>query len=123
MLLTFLLDCFYHRFPGINLALGDQVGIPEVIAEDNVPGDAGAARGRGARSEAGAADARRAGAARAAAAAAAASNYTSSAFVDASGRTCPVAGANTFRDSWMEPRDYRNGYHKATDMMAALADR
>lgn len=55
----------------------------------------------------------------AARAAASQSTYTSSAFVDASGRTCPVAGANAFRDSWMEPREYRNGYHKGTDMVAA----
>jgi murein DD-endopeptidase MepM/ murein hydrolase activator NlpD len=60
-----------------------------------------------------------AAAAQAAAAAAAASNYSSSAFVDPSGRTCPVAGANTFRDSWLEPRDYRNGLHHGTDMIAA----
>lgn len=54
-----------------------------------------------------------------AAAAAAANNYASSAFVDPSGRTCPVAGASTFRDSWLEPRPYRNGYHHGTDMIAA----
>jgi len=58
-------------------------------------------------------------AAQQAAAAAAAANYSSSAFVDPSGRTCPVAGANTFRDSWLEPRDYRGGYHHGTDMIAA----
>jgi len=58
---------------------------------------------------------------RAAAAAAAArqGNYASSAFVDPSGRTCPVAGANTFRDSWGEPRSYRGGVHHGTDMVAA----
>lgn len=55
----------------------------------------------------------------AAAAAAAANNYASSAFVDPSGRTCPVAGASTFRDSWLEPRPYRNGYHHGTDLIAA----
>ncbi len=60
-----------------------------------------------------------AAAAQAAAQAAAAANYSSSAFVDPSGRTCPVAGANTFRDSWLEPRDYRGGLHHGTDMVAA----
>ncbi len=55
----------------------------------------------------------------AAAAAAANGNYASSAFVDPSGRTCPVAGANTFRDTWLEPRAYRGGYHHGTDMVAA----
>ncbi|WKZ81983.1 MAG: peptidoglycan DD-metalloendopeptidase family protein [Acidimicrobiia bacterium] len=55
----------------------------------------------------------------AAAAAARANNYASSAFVDPSGRTCPVAGANTFRDSWLEPRPYRNGVHHGTDLVAA----
>ena len=54
-----------------------------------------------------------------AAAAAAANNYASSAFVDPSGRTCPVAGANTFRDSWLEPRSYRGGAHHGTDLIAA----
>jgi len=62
---------------------------------------------------------RRAAAAAAAAAAAGNAGYASSAFVDPSGRTCPVAGANTFRDSWLEPRPYRNGYHHGTDMIAA----
>ena len=57
--------------------------------------------------------------AQAAAAAAAASGYSSSAFVDPSGRTCPVAGANTFRDSWLEPREYRGGFHHGTDLIAA----
>jgi murein DD-endopeptidase MepM/ murein hydrolase activator NlpD len=55
----------------------------------------------------------------AAAAAAAAGNYASSAFVDPTGRTCPVAGANTFRDSWLEARDYRDGVHHGTDLIAA----
>ena len=54
----------------------------------------------------------------AASTAARASNYASSAFVDPSGRTCPVAGANTFRDSWLEPRPYRNGFHHGTDLIA-----
>jgi murein DD-endopeptidase MepM/ murein hydrolase activator NlpD len=52
-------------------------------------------------------------------AAAAQGNYASSAFVDPSGRTCPVAGANTFRDSWGEPREYRGGAHHGTDIIAA----
>jgi murein DD-endopeptidase MepM/ murein hydrolase activator NlpD len=52
-------------------------------------------------------------------AAAAASGFASSAFVDPTGRTCPVAGANTFRDSWLEPRPYRGGYHHGTDLIAA----
>jgi murein DD-endopeptidase MepM/ murein hydrolase activator NlpD len=56
----------------------------------------------------------------AASAAAAANNYASSAFVDPSGRTCPVAGASTFRDSWLEPRPYRNGYHHGTDLVGAM---
>lgn len=56
----------------------------------------------------------------AAAAAAASNNYTSSGFVDPSGRTCPVDGANTFRDSWLEPRSYRGGKHHGTDLIAAL---
>ena len=64
------------------------------------------------------ADAARASAA-AAAAAAAATGFASSAFVDPSGRTCPVVGANSFRDSWLEPRDYRGGLHHGTDMIAA----
>jgi murein DD-endopeptidase MepM/ murein hydrolase activator NlpD len=51
--------------------------------------------------------------------AAAASSYASSAFVDPSGRTCPVAGANTFRDSWLEPRTYRGGSHHGTDIIAS----
>jgi murein DD-endopeptidase MepM/ murein hydrolase activator NlpD len=55
----------------------------------------------------------------AAAAAAQSSGFASSAFVDASGRTCPVAGANAFRDSWLEPRPYRGGYHHGTDLIAA----
>jgi murein DD-endopeptidase MepM/ murein hydrolase activator NlpD len=59
----------------------------------------------------------------AAAAAAASGNYASSAFVDASGRTCPVDGANTFRDSWLEPRSYRGGYHHGTDLIAAPGTR
>ncbi len=62
--------------------------------------------------------ARRAQAAAAAAAAAAASGYASSAYIDPSGRTCPVAGANTFRDSWGDPRS--NGRtHTGLDLVAA----
>ncbi|HSM02386.1 MAG TPA: peptidoglycan DD-metalloendopeptidase family protein [Acidimicrobiia bacterium] len=63
---------------------------------------------------------RRAAAAAAAAAAAQNTAYASSAFVDPNGRTCPVVGAHTFRDSWLEPRPYRNGYHHGTDMIAAV---
>ena len=59
----------------------------------------------------------------AAAAAAASGNYSSSAFVDPSGRTCPVDGANTFRDSWLEPRGYRGGVHHGTDLIAAAGTR
>jgi peptidoglycan LD-endopeptidase LytH len=55
----------------------------------------------------------------AAAAAAAARGYSSSGFVDPSGRICPVDGANTFRDSWLEPRSYRGGKHHGTDLIAA----
>jgi peptidoglycan LD-endopeptidase LytH len=66
---------------------------------------------------------RRAAAARAAAAAAAArqSGFASSAHVDPSGRTCPIPPGygNTFRDSWREPRPYRNGVHLGTDMIAS----
>ena len=63
---------------------------------------------------------RRAAAAAAAATAAGNSGYASSAFVDPSGRTCPVAGANAFRDSWLEPRPYRGGFHHGTDLVAAV---
>jgi peptidoglycan LD-endopeptidase LytH len=66
---------------------------------------------------------RRAAAARAAAAAAAArqTGFASSAHVDPSGRTCPIPPGygNTFRDSWREPRPYRNGVHLGTDLVAA----
>ncbi len=55
----------------------------------------------------------------AARAAAARGTYSCSAFVDPSGRTCPVDGANTFRDSWGEPRTYRGGVHHGTDLIAA----
>jgi len=53
------------------------------------------------------------------AAAARSSGFASSAWVDPTGRTCPVAGAHTFRDSWLEPRPYRGGYHHGTDLIAA----
>lgn len=49
--------------------------------------------------------------------AAAASNYSSSAYVDPSGRTCPVAGAHSFADTWGDPR-YPNRTHKGTDLVA-----
>ena len=54
----------------------------------------------------------------AAAAAAAASGYASSAYIDPSGRTCPVAGANTFRDSWGDPRS-GGRKHKGVDIVAS----
>jgi murein DD-endopeptidase MepM/ murein hydrolase activator NlpD len=54
----------------------------------------------------------------AAAAAAAAANYSSSGHVSPSGRTCPVAGANSFRDSWLEPRSGGRQHH-GLDMIAA----
>ncbi len=53
----------------------------------------------------------------AAAAAAAAANYTSSAGTSPKGRTCPVAGAHSFRDSWGEPRPGGRQHH-GTDMIA-----
>lgn len=64
---------------------------------------------------------RRAAAAAAAAARAAAarSGFASSAHIDPSGRTCPVVGAHTFRDSWLEPRPYRGGVHRGTDLIAS----
>lgn len=63
--------------------------------------------------------ARRAQAAAAAAAAAAASGYASSAYVDPSGRTCAVAGANTFNDTWGAPRSGGRS-HTGLDMVAAM---
>lgn len=64
-------------------------------------------------------EARRRQAAAAAAAAAAASGYSSSAYVDASGRTCPVAGANSFGDTWGDSRSGGRRTHTGTDMVAA----
>lgn len=52
------------------------------------------------------------------AAAAAASGYSSSADIPPGGRVCPVAAANTFRDSWGEPRP-GGRTHKGTDLVAA----
>ena len=66
-----------------------------------------------------AAAARRAQAAAAAAAAAAASGYASSAYVDPSGRTCAVAGAHTFSNTWGAPRS-GGRTHTGLDMVAAL---
>lgn len=66
-----------------------------------------------------AAAARRAQAAAAAAAAAAASGYASSAYVDPSGRTCAVAGAHTFSNTWGAPRS-GGRTHKGVDMVAAM---
>lgn len=53
----------------------------------------------------------------AAAAAAAETGYSSSAGTPTRGRTCPVAGASSFRDSWGEPR-YPNRQHHGVDMIA-----
>lgn len=61
---------------------------------------------------------RRRRAAAAAAAAAAASGYASSAYVDPSGRTCPVAGAHTFADTWGAPRS-GGRTHTGVDMVGA----
>jgi murein DD-endopeptidase MepM/ murein hydrolase activator NlpD len=61
---------------------------------------------------------RRAEEAAARAAAAAASGYASSAGIPPGGRMCPVAAANTFRDSWGEPRP-GGRTHKGTDIVAA----
>lgn len=48
--------------------------------------------------------------------------FFSSAHIDPSGRTCPIPPGygNAFRDSWREPRPYRNGVHLGTDMIAAI---
>jgi murein DD-endopeptidase MepM/ murein hydrolase activator NlpD len=54
----------------------------------------------------------------AAAAAAAAGSYSSSAFATVNGRTCPVAGASAFSDTWNNPRD-PNRQHHGTDLVAA----
>lgn len=62
--------------------------------------------------------ARQAALAAAAAAAAAAAGYASSAGTPTAGRTCPVAGPNTFRDSWGEPRPGGRAHH-GVDMVAA----
>lgn len=64
-----------------------------------------------------AAEARARARAAAAAAEAAATGYVSSAYVDPSGRTCPVAGAHSFSDTWGDPR-VPNRTHKGTDMVA-----
>ena len=66
-----------------------------------------------------AAAARREQAAAAAAAAAAASGYASSAYVDPSGRTCAVAGAHSFSDTWGAPRS-GGRRHTGVDMVAAM---
>jgi len=65
-----------------------------------------------------AAEARARAQAAAAAAAAAETGYASSAYVDPSGRTCPVAGAHSFSDTWGDAR-VPNRTHKGTDMVAA----
>ena len=61
----------------------------------------------------------RARAAAAAAAAAAASGYATSEGTPTTGRTCPVAGPHTFRDSWGEPRPGGRQHH-GLDMVAAM---
>ena len=61
----------------------------------------------------------RARAAAAAAAAAAASGYATSEGTPAAGRTCAVAGPNTFRDSWLEPRPGGRQHH-GVDMVGAM---
>ena len=66
-----------------------------------------------------AAAARRAQAAAAAAAAAAAGGYATSANVDPSGRTCAVAGAHSFSDTWGAPRS-GGRRHTGVDMVAAM---
>ena len=58
----------------------------------------------------------------ASAAAAAASNYTSSAATSARGRTCPVRGPHSFRNSWGEPRPGGRSHH-GVDMVAANGTR
>lgn len=50
--------------------------------------------------------------------AAAAAGYNSSAGTSASGRTCPVAGANSFRNDWLDPRP-GGRLHHGTDLVAA----
>ena len=47
-----------------------------------------------------------------------ATGNASGAFVDSSGRTCPVAGANSFSDTWGAPRS-GGRTHKGVDMTAA----
>jgi len=61
--------------------------------------------------------ARQRAAAAASAAAAAATNHSSSGYVSPTGRTCPVAGAHSFRDSWLEPRSGGRQHH-GLDMIA-----
>lgn len=61
----------------------------------------------------------RARAAAAAAAAAAASGYATSEGTPTAGRTCPVAGPHTFRNSWLEPRPGGRQHH-GVDMVAAI---
>lgn len=61
----------------------------------------------------------RARAAAAAAASAASSGYATSEGTPAAGRTCPVAGPHTFRDSWLEPRPGGRQHH-GLDMVAAM---
>jgi peptidoglycan LD-endopeptidase LytH len=46
--------------------------------------------------------------------------FFTSAHIDPSGRTCPIPQpyGSAFRDSWREPRPYRNGVHLGTDLIA-----
>jgi murein DD-endopeptidase MepM/ murein hydrolase activator NlpD len=46
------------------------------------------------------------------------SGFGSSDHISAGGRTCPVAGPHTFRDSWLEPRPGGRQHH-GVDMVAA----
>ncbi|MFH1329101.1 MAG: peptidoglycan DD-metalloendopeptidase family protein [Actinomycetota bacterium] len=61
----------------------------------------------------------RARAAAAAAAAAASSGYATSEGTPTAGRTCPVAGPHTFRNSWLEPRPGGRQHH-GVDMVASM---
>jgi len=45
-------------------------------------------------------------------------NRSDSGHISPSGRTCPVAGAHSFRDSWLEPRPGGRKHH-GVDMIAA----
>ena len=130
--LVFLQQDFAALQSELTILLGDQQELAEqieaVTAElmaelDEVNSEYQALYSQWQREEAERQRQRAARLAAAAAAAAASGNYSSSAFVDPSGRTCPVDGANTFRDSWLEPRGYRSGVHHGTDLIAAAGTR